>query len=103
MSFRTAYNSFKSGRGSSKPQGSFRDPTPEEWKKRMEEYYIQQQRKKNGSWLMTLFYDEFDDVYVWVETDDENIELSPRFDDEEGAIQWYGRVAKIMFEEFGVK
>jgi hypothetical protein len=51
---------------------------------------------------VTLFYDEFDDVYVWVETDDENIELSPRFDDEEGAIQWYGRIAKIMFEEFGV-
>lgn len=49
MSFRTAYNSVKSGRSSSKPQDSFRDPTPEEWKKRMDEYYIQQQRKKNGS------------------------------------------------------
>jgi hypothetical protein len=47
VSFRTAYNSFKSGRSSSKHQGSFRDPTSEEWKKRMDEYYIQQQRKKN--------------------------------------------------------
>lgn len=48
MSFRAAYSSFKSGRKSSKPQGYFRDPTPEEWKKTMDEYYIQQQRKKNG-------------------------------------------------------
>jgi hypothetical protein len=48
MSFRTAYHSFKSSRGSIKPGGYFRDPTPEEWKKRMDEYYIQQQRKKNG-------------------------------------------------------
>jgi hypothetical protein len=48
VSFRTAYNSFKSGRSSSKPQGFFRDLTPEEWKKKMDEYYIQQQRKKNG-------------------------------------------------------
>jgi hypothetical protein len=36
------------------------------------------------------------------ETHDENIELSPRYDDED-AQQWYGRVAAIMFEEFGVK
>jgi hypothetical protein len=49
MAFRTAYNSFKSGRGSSKPRGYFHDPTPEEWKRRMDEYNIQQQRKKNGS------------------------------------------------------
>jgi len=51
---------------------------------------------------MTLFYDDFDGVYVWVETHDENIELSPRFDDEDSAIAWYGRVAEIMFGEFGV-
>ena len=48
MSFRTAYHSVKSGRKSSKPQGYFRDPTPEEWKRKLDEYYIQQQRKKNG-------------------------------------------------------
>jgi hypothetical protein len=48
MSFRTAYHSFKSGRSATKPRGYFRDPTPEEWKKRMDEYYIQQQRRKNG-------------------------------------------------------
>ena len=48
MSFRTAYHSFKSSRDSTKPRDYFRDPTPEEWKRRMDEYYIQQQRKKNG-------------------------------------------------------
>ena len=48
MSFRTAYHSTKSGRKSSKTQGYFRDPTPEEWRKTMDKYYIQQQRKKNG-------------------------------------------------------
>ena len=51
---------------------------------------------------MTLIYDELNDCYVWVEVDDENIELSPQFDTEEDAIQWYGRVSKIMFEEFGI-
>ena len=49
MSFRTAYSSFKSGRRASKPQGLLRDPTPEEWKRRMDEYYVQQlQQKPNG-------------------------------------------------------
>jgi hypothetical protein len=52
---------------------------------------------------MNLYYDEFDDVYVWVETHDENIELSPRFDDEESATRWYDRVAEIMFKKHGVK
>ena len=52
---------------------------------------------------MTLIYDEFDKIYIWVETHDENIELSPKYDDEESAKQWYGRVSSIMFEEFGVK
>lgn len=45
---RTAYSGVKSGKKSSKPQGYFRDPTPEEWKRKLDEYYIQQQRKKNG-------------------------------------------------------
>ena len=49
---------------------------------------------------MKLFYDEFNGVYVWVEKLDENIELSPRFDDKAGALRWYGRVTKIMFKEF---
>jgi hypothetical protein len=48
MSFRTAYSSFKRGGHSSKPQGYLRDPTPEERKKQLDEYYIQEQRRKNG-------------------------------------------------------
>ena len=52
---------------------------------------------------MTLIYDEYAHVWVWVETHDGNTELSPTYDDEESAKQWYGRVASIMFEEFGVK
>lgn len=46
---------------------------------------------------MTLIYDDFDDVYIWVETDNHDIPLSPEFDDEASARQWYGRVAAIMF------
>ena len=52
---------------------------------------------------MTLIFDEYDEIYVWVETHDENIKSSPKYDDEESAKQWYGRVAAIMFEEFGVE
>lgn len=52
---------------------------------------------------MTLIYNDIDEVYIWVETEDHDTPLSPEFDDEEGAKQWYGRVASIMFEEFGVK
>ena len=42
MSFRTAYSSLKSSKKSSKPQGYLRDPTPEQWKKTMNEYYKRQ-------------------------------------------------------------
>jgi hypothetical protein len=50
MSFRTAYSSFKQGKRASKPQGYLRDPTPEEWKKTMDEYYKQQsQSRYNGN------------------------------------------------------
>lgn len=47
MSFRTSYHSFKSGRSTSKPQGYLRDPTPEQWKKTMDEYY-KRQMQNNG-------------------------------------------------------
>lgn len=50
MSFRTAYSSFKSGRKPSKSPGYLRDPTPEEWKKTMDEYYKRQaQNRYNGN------------------------------------------------------
>ena len=51
---------------------------------------------------MTLIYDELNDCYVWVEVNDENIELSPQFDTEEDAIQWYNRVAEIIVKNFRV-
>jgi hypothetical protein len=47
MSFRAAYHSFKSGRRTSKPQGYLRDPTPEQWKKTMDEYYKRQMQNGN--------------------------------------------------------
>jgi len=52
---------------------------------------------------MRLLNDELNGVYVWVDDNDENVELSPHFDYEEDAIQWYGRIAKDIFEEFGIK
>jgi hypothetical protein len=39
MSFRTAYYDFKRGRSSNYPKGYFRDPTPEEEKKLLDDYY----------------------------------------------------------------
>lgn len=40
MSFRTAYSDFKSGGSSCRGLvGSYRDPTPEEWARKMQDYY----------------------------------------------------------------
>ena len=44
---------------------------------------------------MKLLYDDFNQVYVWVEEYDEDTELSPHFDYEEDAIQWRERVKKL--------
>ena len=37
---------------------------------------------------MKLICDDHNQVYVWVEDFDSNIELSPHFDYEEDAVQW---------------
>ena len=37
---------------------------------------------------MKLLCDDFNEIYVWVDDYDENIELSPHFDYEEDAHQW---------------
>jgi hypothetical protein len=37
---------------------------------------------------MRLICDDFQNVYVWVEDHDENIELSPHFDYEEDALNY---------------
>jgi hypothetical protein len=51
---------------------------------------------------MRLICDDYNEVYVWVDDNDENIELSPHFDYEEDAIQWYGRISKDVFSEYGI-
>lgn len=45
---------------------------------------------------MKLLYDDFNQVYVWVEEYDENTELSPHFDYEEDAIQWRDRLKTLI-------
>lgn len=41
---------------------------------------------------MKMLYDDLIQVYVWVDDYDENIELSPHFDYEEDAAQWFERM-----------
>ena len=43
---------------------------------------------------MKLLRDDVNEVYVWVDDYDENIELSPHFDYEEDADAWYDRIKK---------
>jgi phage-related protein len=51
---------------------------------------------------MTLIYDDIMDAYIWVDENDHNNELSPQFDDQESAIEWYGVVSAHIFNEFGI-
>ncbi len=48
---------------------------------------------------MILIYNEYDDVYVWVEPNDHNIPLSPEFDEEQQALLWKTRIKNIIKEE----
>lgn len=48
---------------------------------------------------MILIYNEYDDVYVWVEPNDHDIELSPGFDEEHEALLWKTRIKNILKEE----
>jgi len=45
---------------------------------------------------MNLIFDEFDDIWVWVKTVDQDWELSPRFDTEEDAQIWHESMRKIF-------
>jgi hypothetical protein len=38
---------------------------------------------------MKLLRDDYQDIFVWVDDNDETIELSPHFDYEEDADEWY--------------
>lgn len=46
--------------------------------------------------IMKLICDDYDQVYVWVEDQDEKIELSHRFDYEEDAILWKSRLEELL-------
>lgn len=48
---------------------------------------------------MRLICDDYNQIYVWVEDLDENVELSPRFDYEEDAIQWKQRLEELLKAE----
>ena len=45
---------------------------------------------------MKLICDDHNQVYVWVDENNHDIELSPHFDYEEDAIQWYDRIKKEL-------
>lgn len=45
---------------------------------------------------MTLIYDQYNDVWVWVEKNDHDTELSPTFDEEHHARAWLARIANII-------
>lgn len=45
---------------------------------------------------MKLLCDDIDQTYFWVDDLDENIELSPKFDYEEDAIQWKDRMKEEL-------
>lgn len=45
---------------------------------------------------MKLIYDEYDDCWIWVESNNQDIELSPRFDEEESAKLWKTRMINIL-------
>lgn len=46
---------------------------------------------------MRLKLDDHNGVYVWTDDNNENVELSPHFDYEEDAIQWYRRIQKDLY------
>jgi hypothetical protein len=43
---------------------------------------------------MKLLHDDYNLVYVWVDDMNEDIELSPHFDYEDDAFQWFERMKK---------
>lgn len=49
---------------------------------------------------MKLICDDYSQVYVWVDDDDENVELSPHFDYEEDAEKWYRDIQQRMISSY---
>jgi len=48
---------------------------------------------------MKLILDDYNQVYVWVEDLNENLELSPHFDYEEDAVEWRFRMKRELNDE----
>ena len=48
---------------------------------------------------MRLILDDYNQIYVWVDDNDENDELSPHFDYEEDAIQWRDRIKEKLLKD----
>ena len=48
---------------------------------------------------MTLILDDYNQVYVWVDDTDHEHELSPRFDYEEDANQWFERIKQEVVDK----
>ena len=47
---------------------------------------------------MKLICDDYNQVYVWVDDHDEDVQLSPRFDYEDDALAWKERMKEILNE-----
>ena len=45
---------------------------------------------------MKLLHDDLNQIYVWVDDFDENVELSPHFDYEEDADQWFQKIKEEL-------
>jgi hypothetical protein len=45
---------------------------------------------------MILIHDEYEEIWVWVENNNHNIDLSPRFDFREDALLWQTRMINIL-------
>jgi hypothetical protein len=45
---------------------------------------------------MKLIQDEYNEVWIWVDDNNYDIELSPRFDEESYALAWRGRISKEL-------
>jgi len=45
---------------------------------------------------MTLILDDYNQVYIWVDDDNHDLELSPHFDYEDDALAWKERLKKEL-------
>lgn len=48
---------------------------------------------------MELICDDYNQVYVWVDSANHNVELSPHFDYEDDALEWEDRMRDVFERE----